>query len=93
MPPNGGSLGSWIRVRTTLKATAREVDSFAGRATGSGTSTAAKAKAKAVTAARQVAPHPRQATKHGPPPGQRGLCPGRQRGRSRGHQRGPSRGH
>jgi hypothetical protein len=46
-------------VRTTLKATAREIDSFAGRATGSGTSTVAKA----VNAARQVVtPHPRPAT-------------------------------
>ena len=45
-------------VGTTLKATAREVDSFAGRATGSGTSTVAKA----TNAARQVAtPHPRPA--------------------------------
>jgi hypothetical protein len=46
-------------VGTTLKATAREVDSFAGRATGSGTSTVAKA----TSAAGQVAtPHPRPAT-------------------------------
>jgi hypothetical protein len=46
-------------VGTTLKATAREVDSFAGRAAGSGTSTVAKA----TSAARQVAPpHPRPAT-------------------------------
>src|SRR5215212_4546075 len=46
-------------VGTTLKATAREVDSFAGRATGSRTSTVAKA----TSAARQVAtPHPRPAT-------------------------------
>jgi hypothetical protein len=45
-------------VGTTLKATAREVDSFAGRATGSGTSTVAKA----TSAAGQVAtPHPRPA--------------------------------
>jgi hypothetical protein len=46
-------------VRTTLKATAREVDSFAGRATGSGTSTVGKA----ATAAHRVAtPRPRPAT-------------------------------
>jgi hypothetical protein len=46
-------------VRTTLKATAREVDSFAGRATGSGTSTLGKA----ATAAHRVAtPRPRPAT-------------------------------
>jgi hypothetical protein len=62
-------------VRTTLKATAREVDSFAGRATGSGSSTVAKAahaagqvatpatRKVATPAARQVAtPHPRPAT-------------------------------
>jgi hypothetical protein len=43
-------------VGTTLKATAREVDSFAGRATGSGSSTVART----VDAARQaVAPPPR----------------------------------
>jgi len=41
-------------VGTTLKATAREVDSFAGRATGSGSSTVAKV----AHAARQVAPPP-----------------------------------
>jgi hypothetical protein len=46
-------------VGTTLKATAREVDSFAGRATGSRSSTVAKA----TNAARQVtAPPPRPAT-------------------------------
>ena len=45
-------------VGTTLKATAREVDSFAGRATGSGSSTVART----VDAARQaVAPPPRPA--------------------------------
>jgi hypothetical protein len=45
-------------VRTTLKATAREVDSFAGRATGSGSSTVGRV----ADAARQaVAPHPRTA--------------------------------
>jgi hypothetical protein len=45
-------------VRTTLKATAREVDSFAGRATGSGSSTVGQA----ANAARQaLAPHPRPA--------------------------------
>jgi hypothetical protein len=45
-------------VRTTLKATAREVDSFAGRATGSGSSTVGQA----ADAARQaVAPQPRPA--------------------------------
>src|SRR5215211_4716042 len=38
-------------VRTTLKATAREVDSFAGRATGSGASTAGQAAAAARSAA------------------------------------------
>jgi hypothetical protein len=46
-------------VSTTLKATAREVDSFAGRATGSGTSRVAKA----AHAVGQVAtPHQRPAT-------------------------------
>jgi hypothetical protein len=51
-------------VRTTLKATAREVDSFAGRATGSGSSTVAEAAPTArQVATRQVAaPHPRSAT-------------------------------
>ena len=45
-------------VRTTLKATAREVDSFAGRATGSGSSTVGQV----ADAARQVvAPQPRPA--------------------------------
>jgi hypothetical protein len=45
-------------VRTTLKATAREVDSFAGRATGSGSSTVGQA---ADAARRAVAPQPRPA--------------------------------
>ena len=59
MPPNGREPRLLDPVSTTLKATAREVDSFAGRATGSGTS----AVAKAAHAARQVAtPHPRPAT-------------------------------
>jgi hypothetical protein len=51
-------------VRTTLKATAREVDSFAGRATGSGSSMVAKvAPAARQVATRQVAaPHPRPAS-------------------------------
>ena len=47
-------------VRTTLKATAREVDSFAGRATGSGSSTVGQV----ADAARQVvAPQPRPAAR------------------------------
>jgi hypothetical protein len=46
-------------VGTTLKATAREVDSFAGRATGSGSSTVGKA---ADAARRVAAPRPRPAT-------------------------------
>jgi hypothetical protein len=51
-------------VGTTLKATAREVDSFAGRATGSRSSTVAKA----TNAADQVtAPPPRPATGAAPP--------------------------
>src|SRR5215216_634400 len=48
-------------VRTTLKATAREVDSFAGRATGSGASTAGQV---AEAARRAVAPRTRPV----PPP-------------------------
>ena len=52
-------------VGTTLKATAREVDSFAGRATGSGSSTVART----VDAARQaVAPPPRPAPGAARPP-------------------------
>ena len=52
-------------VGTTLKATAREVDSFAGRATGSGSSTVART----VGAARQaVAPPPRPAPGAARPP-------------------------
>jgi hypothetical protein len=46
-------------VRTTLKATAREVDSFAGRATGSGASTVGQV---ADAARQRVAPPPRPAT-------------------------------
>ena len=53
-------------VRTTLKATAREVDSFAGRATGSGASTAASAVKRGAPAVpspvRRAAPPTRPAT-------------------------------